>query len=402
MLSIIIFLLQVPSLFAYYRSMLFYIPVGISEHSFQEPQFCGQFIKFLPTNDPESCAGWHTYTEYPPNANKLKNILQGLADGTYTPAEAVFGQTQFIFIGGTIASVFPEIENLINTMKVLNDGIKDFDSDPSTWTTHVPVYEWPDCSYTSGPALIIGFATVTITSVLPPPDSVIWAKVLCPDKDQDGVIDDCPYVGYGGACDNCPTVANAGQEDGDTDGVGNVCDNCPTVSNATQADTDHDGVGDACDNCTDTDGDGYGNPGFPANTCPLDNCPIISNPDQADSDGDGIGNPCDNCPTQANKNQLDCDGDLVGNACDNCLTVPNQNQADSDNDGAGDACDNCSSVYNPDQKDTDWDGVGDACDNCRYDPNSQQLDADHDGIGDVCDPTPGCGGCGQPLCEQQC
>jgi hypothetical protein len=26
----------------------------------------------------------------------------------------------------------------------------------------------------------------------------------------------------------------------------------------------------------------------------------------------------------------------------------------------------------------------------------------YDGIGDVCDPTPGCGGCGQPACEQQC
>jgi len=34
--------------------------------------------------------------------------------------------------------------------------------------------------------------------------------------------------------------------------------------------------------------------------------------------------------------------------------------------------------------------------------NSQQKDADSDGVGDVCDPSPNCGGCGQPACEQQC
>ena len=34
-----------------------------------------------------------------------------------------------------------------------------------------------------------------------------------------------------------------------------------------------------CDLCTDTDGDGYGNPGFP-NTCAEDNCPSVPNPNQ--------------------------------------------------------------------------------------------------------------------------
>ncbi len=127
------------------------------------------------------------------------------------------------------------------------------------------------------------------------------------DTDSDGVgdvCDNCPQFnnplqedgdsdGVGDGCDNCPSVANAGQEDADSDGIGDACDNCPAVANAGQEDSDADGVGDSCDVCTDTDNDGYGNPGFPANTCPDDNCPYAYNPGQEDSDGNGIGDACD-------------------------------------------------------------------------------------------------------------
>ena len=54
------------------------------------------------------------------------------------------------------------------------------------------------------------------------------------------------------------------------------------------------------------------------------------------------------------------------------------------------------------QKDSDADGVPDFRDNCPTVCNVHQLDADGDGKGDVCDTTPGCGGCGQPQCEQVC
>jgi hypothetical protein len=89
--------------------------------------------------------------------------------------------------------------------------------------------------------------------------------------------------------------------DSDGDGYGdpghpeNTCpdDNCPAVYNPDQEDADGDAVGDSCDTCTDTDGDGYGNPGYPANTCPDDNCPNVPNPDQLDSDEDGVGDACE-------------------------------------------------------------------------------------------------------------
>ncbi|MBZ5641089.1 MAG: thrombospondin type 3 repeat-containing protein, partial [Acidobacteriia bacterium] len=118
--------------------------------------------------------------------------------------------------------------------------------------------------------------------------------------------------GLGDLCDNCPATANPTQTDSDSDGVGDVCDDCVSVANPGQQDADHDGIGDACDTCTDTDGDGFGNPGFPANTCTVDNCPAVANPTQADLDSDGLGDACD----------PDIDGDGVPNGADCAPSEP--------------------------------------------------------------------------------
>ncbi|HZN02587.1 MAG TPA: thrombospondin type 3 repeat-containing protein, partial [Candidatus Polarisedimenticolia bacterium] len=185
-------------------------------------------------------------------------------------------------------------------------------------------------------------------------DRATWSVYVgCPtDSDDDGV---------GDACDTCT--------DFDRDGFGNAgypantcaLDNCPAVSNPGQQDTDLDGAGNACDPCTDIDGDGAGDPPLPGNVCAPDNCPSLPNPGQQEGDGDGRGDACDNCPAVANASQTDQDADGRGDACDNCAALSNPGQQDADADGRGDACDNCPARANPDQADGNADGAGDAC-----------------------------------------
>jgi hypothetical protein len=170
------------------------------------------------------------------------------------------------------------------------------------------------------------------------------------DTDDDGIVDICDVcpndpdddADGDGLCadvDNCPTVSNPSQNNSDGDPLGNACDNCPAVTNPLQENFDQDGLGDACDACTDQDGDGFGDPGYPQNTCPTDNCPTVANPLQEDGDGDGVGNSCDNCPQIANPLQEDLDLDGDGDLCDNCPLHPNPGQENDDGDSFGNACD---------------------------------------------------------------
>jgi FG-GAP-like repeat/Thrombospondin type 3 repeat len=199
-----------------------------------------------------------------------------------------------------------------------------------------------------------------------------------PDADWDGIPNDVD-----------PCTDTDGDGFGDPGFPGNTCplDNCAAAANVDQRDSDGDGQGDACDPCTDVDGDGFGDASFPANICPADDCPLVANPSQSDADADGIGDLCDSC------NDVDRDGfadtvtDLTRCAADNCPGIFNPGQEDRDHNGVGDLCDSCS--------DSDGDGFGDpggtlvscALDNCPTVPNPGQEDTNGDGSGDACQPS---------------
>jgi len=272
-------------------------------------------------------------------------------------------------------------------------------------------------------------------------DTDPYDPYVCEDTENSGTGDGCDdcAIGvdqFGALPDNKPLadgddndgdgICNVGDPDDDADGVldaddsddndrnvckdgdGDTCDDCSDYSNDNPTgatvdedddglDTDDDGLCDDGDPCTDTDGDGYGNPGFDLSGCTsttnADNCPDVSNSDQANGDSDTLGDACDTCTDADGDGWGDPGHDISGcsqstTVYDNCPTVSNVSQTDSDGDGTGDACDTC--------EDADGDGYADpgeansGCtgttyDNCPDVANANQTDTDGDGQGDACD-----------------
>lgn len=144
------------------------VPFAISEYYFT--QFgCGDVIKFYPNDGtPQACAAWHTFDQSPANANRLRNIIDGMIDGSYQSPATVPGNT-LNFINGNVASAFPNLINLYNSKKDANGN----------WDVFVPVYQSPDCAPPNGPIPIIGYAEARITNVQGAPNFQISATILC-------------------------------------------------------------------------------------------------------------------------------------------------------------------------------------------------------------------------------
>ena len=179
------------------------IPVGISKFWFTAKNSpCGfqdkveHGIRLYPTGpqtgetvtSSASCAGWHTFTSQPANANKLTNILDTLRTQDISP-ETEANVTKYEFIGGTVATAFNEMKHLWDVKKT-----------QGAWQTIVPVYDAVDCSNPQGAITIVGFATVWIYSVKTSPSNIIDATVDC------NVIN----VGEGGGDDYGTLVGSPG------------------------------------------------------------------------------------------------------------------------------------------------------------------------------------------------
>ncbi|HJR76861.1 MAG TPA: TadE/TadG family type IV pilus assembly protein [Nitrospiraceae bacterium] len=145
------------------------VPFGISEFYFS--QFgCGDVIQFYPSNGtPQSCAGFTTFDQAPSNDITMRNIINGMADGTYTTPGTQAGMTSLQFTNGTLSNpTWNALINLFNTNKDAGGG----------WDVFVPVYQGADCS-PSGPLPIVGYAEARVTNVQGQPNAQIVATVQC-------------------------------------------------------------------------------------------------------------------------------------------------------------------------------------------------------------------------------
>ena len=154
-------------------------PFGLDQEIFNNPAYCGTPIQFYPTNNPpQGCAGWHTFTESPPNANRNRQIINGLAASppTYTSPQIQAGVTSLEYIGGNLATNLPDLQALYMAKRVPDA------TSPNgwCWNVKVPVYPDSDCANPNTLMMTIGFASACVWEVQAPPvGQVINARVTC-------------------------------------------------------------------------------------------------------------------------------------------------------------------------------------------------------------------------------
>lgn len=185
------------------------LPIGISKYWFDN-NTCKDEIKFSPTNDTDSCAGWTSFL-YNSSDSTVRQILEENPD--YTSPEIQADQTQINFTGGDLSkNTFDDFLTLFqhNGYDVNSEGdpILDADGNPMVdagnqgvplydadgnrltypdgtprnehiWQTTVAVYDSEDCSNPNTSLEVVGFARVIINDVLGPPDKLIKGQVLC-------------------------------------------------------------------------------------------------------------------------------------------------------------------------------------------------------------------------------
>jgi Flp pilus assembly protein TadG len=151
-------------------------PFGLDELIFNDPAYCNTPIQFYPTNNPpQGCAGWNTFTESPPNAATERRIVRGLDNGSYTAPQLTAGLTELEYIGGNMATIFPDLIDLYTHKRV---------PDPRSpngwcWNVTIPVYPNQNCSNPTSAMGIIAFASACIWQVQAAPNQQIDALITC-------------------------------------------------------------------------------------------------------------------------------------------------------------------------------------------------------------------------------
>ena len=196
------------------------LPVGISDWFFIEGDRCNDWVKFYPTNDPDSCAGWTTWG-YGSNDSNMRQILNGDLESPTTDTDPNSEPlTDANFTGGTLSEqVFEDLLELFRDKgydyipnaddpsegpAVAYDeddvpvpghnpnGVPLLDEDGNPllypdgtprnyhkWETTVIVYDSDDCSNPNQTQTIVGYVLIDLVDVVDAPEKELRGKILC-------------------------------------------------------------------------------------------------------------------------------------------------------------------------------------------------------------------------------
>ena len=129
-------------------------PFGVARGWFSGKGWTSRSFTLTQNGTSPVCAAWNTFTQTPATQKQLQTIVKRIRTGKYSSPVANSGQTQFQFLGAKPGTAFKELQSLYKSRK-----------DPTTgdWLAVVPVYDRRTCVAATGPALIVGFATVKLT-----------------------------------------------------------------------------------------------------------------------------------------------------------------------------------------------------------------------------------------------
>ncbi len=129
------------------------LPFGVARGWFSGKGWASRSFALTKGGTSPVCAAWSTFTQTPATQTQLHTIVKGILSGGYVSPIANRGQTQFQFLGATPGTAFTELQSLYKSRK-----------DPKTgdWLAVVPVYDRGACVAATGPATIVGFATVKL------------------------------------------------------------------------------------------------------------------------------------------------------------------------------------------------------------------------------------------------
>ena len=161
-------------------------PFGVSKTLF-ESEVCDQSVDIYFTEDLVDCAGWHTFEDWPENAETaLEDILNEMNDGSFANPGVKAGD-EFVFTGRPVLGAFDEMQALYNEKK----------DTEGNWRINIVVYDngefngcgtpspWPNPQTAR---TIVGFTTFLIEDVLQDPEyfntKTIKGKIICQTAEE--------------------------------------------------------------------------------------------------------------------------------------------------------------------------------------------------------------------------